>query len=129
MSIEIEDTVGNGSLSERDELLATLVATGATIKAAGDELQLSVRQAYRIAAGPAFKARVSEIRTEAMTAALGSLAQFARAAAERLSALTSCGDLSVELRASTAILDRFGKLSESVDLRQRVELLEKQVKQ
>jgi hypothetical protein len=41
------ETATNGTLSERDELLATLVATGSTIKAAGDELQLSYRQACR----------------------------------------------------------------------------------
>jgi transposase len=128
METELPDLAEN-DLSERDLLLAALVASGRSVREAGHEIGLSDSTCYRIANRPAFRSKVSEHRTEAMQAALGSLAAFARNAAERLQELTRSADESVALRAATAILDRFGKLSESVDLRVRVEQLEKQVRQ
>lgn len=128
-TLEEYQTATDGQLSERDELLAASVASGLSIKASAASVHLSERQAYRIASEPAFKARVSEIRTAAVADAVGALSSYATGAAEKLKKLTTCGDPSVELRASIAILDRFTKLSESVDLRSRIEALEAKARQ
>jgi hypothetical protein len=118
----------DGILSERDTLMAAAVASGQTIRQAAASVNLSERQGRRIACQPAFRQVVNELRTQAVATAVGALSDFATKAAEKLTELTTCGDPAIELRSAVAILSQFSKLSESVDLRQRVELLEKQVK-
>jgi len=106
------------------QLLSARVASGESIKSAASQIGCSISRAYRLAATATFKHRVSELRSEMVCESVGLLATASRAAVERLIELTGNDDPSVALRACTAILDRFSSLSESVDLRSRVEALE-----
>jgi hypothetical protein len=111
------------------EPLAVAVAGGLSIKAAAAELGIGERSAYRESCRPEFRRRVNEVRTELVTLAMGMLAQTATAAAARLQELVNSSDESVSLRACSVVFDRFSKLSESIDLRERIEKLEQQQQQ
>ena len=54
------ETVENGKFLE---LLAVAVACGATVKAAAESCGCSERHAYRISSDPAFRQRVSDLRS------------------------------------------------------------------
>jgi hypothetical protein len=104
--------------------LAEKVASGQTVRSSAAEIGCSESRAYRLSVMPEFKSEVSRLRTEAMDAALGMLSTAASRAVERLQLMLECDEPSVVVRSATAILDRFSKLSESVDLRKRIEALE-----
>jgi hypothetical protein len=106
------------------EMMAVAIASGSSVKDASEQIGISPRHGYRVAGRDNFQKRVSEIRTELMTQALGQLSAASTRATERILALVESDDHSVALRASVAILDRFSRLSESVDLRKRIEALE-----
>jgi hypothetical protein len=106
--------------------MAELVAGGSTIKNACQQCGCSERQGYRLSGDPSFRSFVSGLRTQSVSDAIGLLSQASRTAVQRLILLTDSDDPSVALRACTAILDRFTSLSEHVDLRSRVEALEKE---
>jgi hypothetical protein len=106
------------------EALAQLVASGESVSSAASTVGCANSTAYRISADPRFRQRVDELRTESVRQALGCLSAAATAAVATMVSLLECEDESVRLRAATAILDRFAKLSESVDLRERIEKLE-----
>ncbi len=104
--------------------LAVLVASGQAVVSAAESIGCATSTAYRIASQADFQQRVSELRTDSLRLAMGRLSGLACSAAERLGQLLDGPDPSVALRASTSILDRFSKLSETIDLRARVEALE-----
>jgi hypothetical protein len=106
------------------ELLSALVASGHTVRDACKSMKLSESRAYHISQTPEFKTRVSELRTAAVEHALGKLSDLACNAVDSIGGLLSSQDENVRLRAAQAVLDRFAKLSEQVDLRQRIEALE-----
>ncbi len=115
-------TVDNGKFLE---LLAVAVAGGATVKAAAESCGCSERHAYRISAQPEFRQRVSEIRAEMTSAAVGELSSAASEAVATLrELLTSANEPSVRLNAAKAILNALGPLSELSELRARLEALE-----
>lgn len=101
------------------------VASGSTVRDAATAHGVALRTAYRWAAGDDFRRQVSEIRTAAVGLAVGRLSDLAVRAADTLAGCLDSDDDGARIRAAVAILDRFGKLSESVDLRERVEALEK----
>jgi hypothetical protein len=107
--------------------LAEKVASGQTIRSAAAEIGCSESRAYRLSVRPEFRSTVSQLRTASMDAALGRLSQAASRAVERLEWVLECDDVGSVVRAASVILDRFSKLSESVDLRKRIELIEEQL--
>ncbi len=111
------------------ENLAAAVASGSTVRAAVVGVGCSESCGYRLASSPEFKSRVSELRTAAVSLAVGKLSELALSSVATMEVLLSSDDDSVKLRSAMAILDRFAKLSESVDLRCRVEKLELERKQ
>ena len=113
------------AINGKAELLALMVASGSSIKDAAASLGIGERTAYRFAADQEFSRRVSQIRTEAVVAAVGQLATLATRAAEALGEVLREGDSGAKIRAAAVVLDRFSKLSEAVDLRGRIERLEK----
>ncbi len=106
------------------ETLAAAVASGSTVRAAVVGVGCSESCGYRLASSPEFKSRVSELRTAAVSLAVGRLSDLAVESANKIGELVQCDDPAVALRAAGMILDRFSKLSETVDLRARVEKLE-----
>lgn len=117
-----EETSDSGRFTE---LLAVAVAGGSTIRAAAESSGCSERQAYRVAASPEFKQRVSEIRSEMTNAAVGELSAAASEAVATIrELLASTNEPSVRLNAAKAILNALGPLSELGELRERLSVLE-----
>jgi hypothetical protein len=121
---ENEETADSGRFTE---LLAMHVASGSTIRAAAESCGCSERHAYRISADPAFRQRVSDLRSEMTNAALGELSAAASQAVATLRELLSGeNEPSVRMNAAKAILNALGPLSELSEVLQRLELLESQ---
>ncbi len=109
--------------------LAIAVAGGQSVQSAVGSVGCSIRTGYELSRSAEFKSRVSEIRTESVQLAVGKLSELALSSVATMEVLLSSDDDSVKLRSAMAILDRFSKLSETVDLRARVEKLELERKQ
>ena len=118
----IDETGDNGKFME---LLAVAVAGGQTVKAAAESCSCSERQGYRISATPEFKSRVSAIRAEMTSQAVGELSAAASEAVTTIrELLASTNEPSVRLNAAKAILNALGPLSELGELRSRLDALE-----
>ena len=117
-----EETGDNGKFFE---LLAVAVAGGQTVKAAAESCSCSERQGYRISATTEFRKRVSEIRSEMTSAAVGELSAAASEAVATIRELLgSTNEPAVRLNAAKAILNALGPLSELGELRERLAVLE-----
>ena len=118
----IDETGDNGKFME---LLAVAVAGGQTVKAAAESCSCSERQGYRISATPEFKSRVSAIRAEMTSQAVGELSAAASEAVTTIrELLASTNEPPVRLNAAKAILNALGPLSELGELRSRLDALE-----
>ena len=118
----IDETGDNGKFME---LLAVAVAGGQTVKAAAESCSCSERQGYRISATPEFKSRVSAIRAEMTSQAVGELSAAASEAVTTIrELLASTNEPSVRLNAAKAILNALGPMSELGELRERLATLE-----
>lgn len=107
------------------EPIAVLVAGGNSIKAASETAGCSLQTAYNLSATPEFRQRVSEIRTQMTTEAVGKLTLAATQAVDTLmELLTSEHEATIRLNASKAILTHLGPLSEHGELRQRISDIE-----
>ena len=117
-----DETADNGKFME---LLAVAVAGGQTVKAAAESCSCSERQGYRISATPEFKSRVSAIRAEMTSQAVGELSAAASEAVTTIrELLASTNEPSVRLNAAKAILNALGPMSELGELRERLATLE-----
>ena len=109
------------------EPLAVLVAGGSSIKAAAGVVNCSEQTAYNLSSTPEFKSRVSEIRTQLTTEAVGKLTSAATEAVDTLrSLLNATNEPSVRLNAAKAILASLGPISEANELRARIDSIEGQ---
>lgn len=109
------------------ESLATAVASGVTVCSAAEDLGCSVAHAYRITATPEFKTRVSEIRASLSDLALGRLTEVAAKAVDTLEEIMESREAkeSDRIAAAKAVLAQLGPLAELVELRQRINELER----
>jgi len=108
------------------EPMAIAVAAGSSIKAAAEAVRCSTQTAYNISATSEFRSRVSEIRSELTTAAVGRLTAAASEAVDTLrSLLDAANEPSVRLNAAKAILANLGPISEHGELRQRIDAIER----
>ena len=109
------------------EPLAVLVAGGSSIKAAAGVVNCSEQTAYNLSSTPEFKSRVSEIRTQLTTEAVGKLTSAATEAVDTLRILLgAANEPNVRLNAAKAILANLGPISEANELRQRINDIENQ---
>jgi len=109
------------------EPLAAAVASGSTIKAGAGIVGCSVSTAYTISADRDFRQRVSELRTEAVTEAVGKLSDAASQAVDTMRELLGeAHDPPVRLNAAQAILGALGPIGEIAELRQRLDQIEQQ---
>ena len=107
------------------QVLAVAVAAGSSVKAAAESCSCSERQGYRISATPEFKSRVSAIRAEMTSQAVGELSAAASEAVATIrELLASTNEPSVRLNAAKAILNALGPMSELGELRSRLDALE-----
>ena len=120
-----DETANSGRDSGSFEELAVKIAGGATVRAAADELGIPERTAYRQSGSPEFKSRVSAIRSEMTSQAVGELSAAASEAVATIrELLASTNEPSVRLNAAKAILNALGPLSELGELRERLAALE-----
>lgn len=107
-----------------DEVLSLALARGDTVAAASEAASIGERTAYRRLADPEFRRHVVELRAGMVERALGKLADAATEAVDTLRTLLSSGTDSTRLGAARSILELGTKLRESVELEQRLAMLE-----
>lgn len=117
-----EETTDNGRFLE---LLAINAASGKSIRDSAQAAGCSERHGYRLAASDEFKRRVSEIRSEMTSQAVGELsATAALAVATVKELLSSDHEPVVRLNAAKAVLNALKPVSELAEIRERLAALE-----
>jgi hypothetical protein len=109
---------------EKDVLLATAIASGATASAAAKQLELSRSTVERRLAEPQFRRLVADLRGEMVASALGRMADNLTRAAESVAALLDAPEPHLRLRAARALFTFSLRLRDAVDLDQRLRDLE-----
>ena len=108
-----------------DEALLQALARGVSVKAAAAEAGVSVRTVYRRLANPGFQKRLTALRDELITSALGELVGCAASAVHTLEELLSERDARIRLGAVRLVLEQVLKLREALTLEQRLQALER----
>ena len=108
------------------ETLATLVASGLSIRDACKEANCSEATGYGIAATNEFRTQVAAIRTQAVEQAVSVLTSNATRASNALVKLLDSADEKIVLAASSKLLDRVGPMQELHELRARIDAIESQ---
>jgi hypothetical protein len=107
------------------ETLAMAVAAGKSIRSACEVAGCSTQTGYNLSATAEFKNRVSAIRSEIVSQAVGIITAGATQAAVTLQELLGPeNEPSVRMNAAKAILLQLGPLSELGELRERIDRLE-----
>jgi transposase len=104
--------------------LVTVLAAGATIGEAAERTGVSERTIYRRLADLRFRNQIAELRAEMVQRAVGKLADSSVEAVETLHSLLNAESESAKLGAARSILELGTKLRESVELEQRLQVLE-----
>ena len=111
----------NDTLSER---LALEIASGASVTTAAESVGCSRRHAFRLLRDEGTRHRIAELRHRIADAAVGRLSAAATAAVDKLVGLLDSDDEGTQLNAAKAILTMMPRISEHVELRHRLDLLE-----
>jgi hypothetical protein len=107
------------------ESLAISVAGGLSIRDASTKIGCGVSTGYNISCNPAFRIRVSEIRSEAVQGAVGRLSVISSRAVDTLAELLGPeNDARDRLTAAKTILSVLVPMSEFAELRERLDRLE-----
>jgi hypothetical protein len=112
------DSAGNCRLPAKQERVALLLATGSTQAEAARQTKVGERTIRSwLHSKPEFGKRISQIRDELTSAALGRLLDGQQAAALKLHALVLHGEKeSVQLRAAVALLTLAQQLRQTLEL-------------
>ena len=112
------------------ELFAIELACGCSIRDAAKKIGCSERQAYRLATDPAVQAKVTELRSNAASEAVGLLSSTAAKAVTTLQGLLGDeNDPAIRLHAAKAVLSQLVPLATHFDLRSRIEAIENATKE
>lgn len=114
------------------DLLVASVATGKSIKDSAEAIGCSVDYAYEISGSTAFRLAVSQMRTQMMTQICGSAVAASEDAIRTLHELladtprnqAAIANGKLRLAAAKAVLGSCLTISENVELRERLDLLE-----
>jgi hypothetical protein len=106
--------------------LAMALAGGCTATAAAERFGISRKTVQRKLAKPAFRRIVWNLRQQMVAAAVGRMADHMTLAADALVKLLDSEDPAVRLRACRAILGLGLRLRDSVDVEERLCLLEEE---
>ena len=104
-----------------------LLAEGKSPQEAGKKLGLSATTAWRWANDPEIKARLSDLQQERLKRAHGRLLKATETAIETLERLCHHKSGYVAVQSARAILDLALKLSETLELQSRLEVLEEKL--
>ena len=108
----------------KEQVLAAKVAAGESVVKAAESVGWSVSRAYRITSTPDFKRQVAEIRTRAVSAAVGSLTEAAKEAVDALRNALRSEKPSDQITAAKAILTALGPITELGEIRARLDAIE-----
>ncbi len=113
-------------LTERQEQVALLLATGHTVAAASRECRVGATTIWRwLREDRSFSARVSELRAELTDRAVGRLADLmATTAADALTGLLGAKSEAVRLDAVKSVYELFINVTNAAELKARIEQLE-----
>jgi hypothetical protein len=107
------------------EAVAFHVASGSSIKSAAEAAGCAERTAYNFSHLSEFRQRVNALRGEMTDRAVGELAAGAAEAVATLRQLAREGnEPSVRLQAAAKLLTHYGPMTESNEIRQRLDALE-----
>jgi hypothetical protein len=120
-------SVAHRGRKNADAALALALASGLTAGDAAERAGVAPRTAYRRLADAAFRAHVAELRAEMVGRALGKMADGMAEAADILRQLLRAEKESVRLGAARALLELTVRLRESVELEERVRVLEERL--
>jgi hypothetical protein len=120
---------GNKKWRKGNDTLALALAAGQTMRDAAALIGVCERTVARRLADPEFCQRVTELRNEMVTRAVGRLADGMVAAADTLRSLLQAEGEYIRLGAAKAILELGHKLCETMELEQRLEALEQAVRE
>jgi hypothetical protein len=113
-----------------DETLLTALACGATVEAAAAKAGVSAATAYRRLQEPDFKRRLQELRADMVQRTAGTLTAAATEAVKTLLALPKDAiPPSTRLGAARAVLELGVKFRETVELEERLAVLEQHLAQ
>lgn len=113
-----------GAKQQHADLAAAALATGQTVAGAAAAAGTTERNVYRWLQAPAFKARVAELRADAVARATGRLADGMSAAADVLRGLLAAERESVRLGAARSLIELGVKLRDSTEFEARLQALE-----
>jgi hypothetical protein len=108
----------------RREAVALCLASGCTVRDAAREAGCGERTVHTWLTDPAFRNRVSQVRTELFGRAVGRLSRLAGRAADSLGELLEAQNESVRLQAAKTILEAGARLREALELAQRLDDVE-----
>ena len=107
-----------------DDLLAVELAAGKTLRDAAAAAGIAERTATRRWADPEFRVLVFQRRGDMVGRAVGELTDGMTTAAKTLRELLTCDSLAVRLGAARSLLEIGVRLRESLELEERVRMLE-----
>jgi len=125
--LSLQPSPGSGRRGE--EALLRALAAGEPVGLAAQAAGLSERTAYRRLGNPSFRQRLAALRDELISAALGELTHSTSDAVATLRQLLQSKDERVRLAAARAVLDQTLRLREAVTFEQRLNALERQLRQ
>ncbi|MSR53835.1 MAG: hypothetical protein EXS09_11175 [Gemmataceae bacterium] len=105
---------------EKDLLLATAIASGATISMAASQLDISRFTVQKRMADPAFRKLISDLRGEMVANALGRMSENLTRAADAVTTLLDAPEPHIRLRAARLLFIQTAKLRDSVDFDNRL---------
>ena len=109
----------------KDVLLATALASGASASAAAKQMDLSLSTVKRRMADPVFRKLVSDLRQEVLTAALGRMTDNMTRAADAVAALLDAEQPAIRLGAARTLVSLGLRLQDALDLTDRMRELER----
>ena len=117
--------MAKGRRKKADTSLIVSLACGASVEAAAQKADMSVRTVYRRLADPQFRAQVNDVRADMLRRAAAMLTAAALAAIKTFTTLQDSAESeSVRLGAARSIIELGCKLREMVELTERLAELE-----
>jgi uncharacterized Zn finger protein len=114
----------NSGWKANQEHAALLLASGSTVEAAAEKVEVTTRTIYNWLCVDEYKTYVDQLRIAMLSEALGVLTAAATSSARTMVELLTDEESSIRLRASQAILDTIGKLREHIEFDRRISALE-----
>lgn len=126
----MSENVVPDELTPKQEAVALAIATGQTIRDAAASIDIHERTVYRwIAASPAFRERVRELRKALFDEAVGRLAKLAGKAIDTIGGLLDSDSEPIKLSAGKTISDLWPKLREQTDLAEQLAELQRKIEE